>query len=308
MTGLHEAVGDYLAIRRAMGFKLYNHARLLPRFAAFLEERGAATVTTELAVAWARLPADQHPNLWAKRLSIARLFAAYMQTLDPATEVPPADLLPLRQRRATPYLYRDDEIAALLAAAGRLGPALRALTHRTLIALLAVTGLRIGEAVGLDRGDVDVAGGLLVVRNGKFGKARELPLHPTAVRALRGYLRERDRLCPLPATPALFVTHQAGRLRTGRAQTTFRALVVAAGLEPRSGSCRPRLHDLRHTFAVRTLLDAYRSGGDVRARLALLSTYLGHADPRDTYWYLSAAPELLAVAAERLERHLEGLR
>jgi len=128
------------------------------------------------------------------------------------------------------------------------------------------------------------------------------------VRVLRGYLRERDRLCPEPVTPALFITHEASRLRTQRAQTTFRALVVAAGLEPRSGSCRPRLHDLRHTFAVRTLLDAYRSGGDVGARLGLLSTYLGHADPRDTYWYLSAAPELLAVAAERLERHLEGLR
>jgi integrase len=308
MTCLHEAVGDYLAIRRAMGFRLDNHARLLPRFAGFLEERGAGTVTTELAVEWARLPADQHPNLWAKRLSIARLFAAYLQTIDPATEVPPADLLPLSRRRATPYLYRDQEIAALLAAAGRLRPALRALTYRTLIALLAVSGLRVGEAVGLDRGDVDLAGGLLVVRNGKFGKSRELPLHPTAVRALRAYLQARGRLCPEPVTPALFITHEASRLSTGRAQTTFRGLVAVAGLEPRSGSCRPRLHDLRHTFAVRSLLDAYRSGVEVTARLALLSTYLGHADPRDTYWYLSAAPELLAVAAQRLERHLEGLR
>jgi integrase/recombinase XerD len=306
MTALHQAVRDYLAIRRAMGYKLEKEARLLPRFADFLEERGAATVTTELAVAWARLPADQHPGLWAARLSIVRLFAAYLQSIDPATEVPPADLLPLKQRRATPYLYRDEEIAALLAAADGLRSPLRALTYRTLIALLAVTGLRTGEALGLDRGDLDLAPGLLVVRNGKFGKSREVPLHPTTARALRGYLRARDRLCRPPATPALFITTRATRLHTHTAQCAFRELAESAGLERRPGPRRPRLHDLRHTFAVRTLLGAYRSSADVKARLALLSTYLGHGDPRDTYWYLSAAPELLAVAAERLERHLEG--
>lgn len=308
MTALHQAVSDYLAIRRAMGYKLEKPARLLPQFADFLEQRGAATVTTELAVAWARLPADQHPGLWATRLSTVRLFVAYLQTIDPASEVPAADLLPLKQRRTTPYLYRDDEIAALLAAAGALRSPLRSLTYRTLIALLAVTGLRTGEALGLDRGDVDFARGLLVVRNGKFGKSREVPLHPSTARALRGYLRARDRLCRAPATPALFITTRATRLHTHTAQRAFRELAECAGLGNRPGPCRPRLHDLRHTFAVRTLLDAYRSGGDVKARLSLLATYLGHADPRDTYWYLSAAPELLAVAAQRLERHLDGSR
>ncbi len=305
MTALHDAVSDYLTIRRAMGYKLEKPARLLDQFADFLEQQGAGTVTTELALAWARLPADKHPNLWATRLSTVRCFAAYLQTIDPATEVPPADLLPLRQRRATPYLYRDEEIAALLAAAATLGPPLRGLSCQTLIALLAVTGLRIGEAVGLDRGDLDLTNGLLVVRHAKFGKSREIPLHPSAVSALRVYLRARDRLCPAPDTPALFLNKQGARLRVVCAQKAFRKLVLLAGLGRRSASCRPRLHDLRHTFAVAALLDAYQSGADVHGRISLLSTYLGHADPRDTYWYLSAAPELLALAAERLEHHLE---
>lgn len=305
MTALHEAVSDYLTIRRAMGYKLEKPARMLGQFADFLAEQGAGTVTTDLALAWARLPADQHPHLWATRLSTVRCFAGYLQTIDPATEVPPADLLPLRQRRATPYLYREEEIAALLAAAGTLRPPLRAVSCQTLIALLAVSGLRIGEAVGLDRGDVDLASGLLVVRHAKFGKSREVPLHPSAVSALTGYLRTRERLCPAPDTPALFLNKQAARMRVANAQSAFRELVSLAGLGRRSASCRPRLHDLRHTFAVAAMLDAYQSGADVHARIALLATYLGHADPRDTYWYLSAAPELLALAGERLERHLE---
>ncbi len=305
MTALHEAVSDYLTIRRAMGYKLEKPARMLGQFADFLAEQGVGTVTTDLALAWARLPADQHPNLWATRLSTVRCFAAYLQTIDPATEVPPADLLPLRQRRATPYLYRKEEIAALLAAAATLRPPLRAVSCQTLIALLAVSGLRIGEAVGLDRGDVDLASGLLVVRHAKFGKSREVPLHPSTVSALTGYLRTRERLCPAPDTPALFLNKQAARMRVANAQSAFRELVLLAGLTRRSASCRPRLHDLRHTFAVAAMLDAYHSGADVHARIALLATYLGHADPRDTYWYLSAAPELLALAGERLERHLE---
>ena len=308
MSPMRQAVHDYLTIRRGMGYKLEKPARLLTNFAGFLEDQGAATVTTELALEWARLPADQHPQLWATRLSAVRGFAAYLQTIDPATEVPPSDLLPLKQRRSTPYLYGDDEIVALVAAAGRLGPALRGLTYRTLIALLAVTGLRIGEALALDRGDVDLANGLLVVRDGKFGKSRALPLHPTTVSALAGYLAARERLCPAPGTPAIFITSTPRRLRPQLAQRVFRRLVDLAALRRRSASCRPRLHDLRHTFAVNTMLDAYESGADVDARVALLSTYLGHADPRDTYWYLSAAPELLAVGAERLERHLGGPR
>lgn len=306
MIPLRQALDDYLTMRRGLGFKLDRAAKLLAQFLCHLEEDGADTVTVELALAWARLPADADRSWWSYRLSVVRGFAAYLKTLDPTTEVPAAELLPWRRRRATPYLYTDAEITALIAAAGTLRFPLRVATYRTLIGLLAVTGMRIGEAIRLDRGDLDFEHELLVVRDSKFGKSRALPLHPTTVRALLGYLQQRDRLQPPPSTPALLISPAGTRLLYSNVHSTFRQLRRHAGLRPRSASCRPRIHDLRHTFAVRTLLDAYRTDADVQARLPLLSTYLGHVDPGATYWYLSAAPELLALAGQRLERHLEG--
>jgi integrase/recombinase XerD len=306
MIPLRQALDDYLTMRRGLGFKLDRAAKLLAQFLCYLEEAGADTVAVEQALAWARLPAGADRSWWSYRLSVVRGFAAYLKTLDPTTEVPAAELLPWRRRRATPYLYTDAEIAALIAAAGTLRFPLRVATYRTLIGLLAVTGMRVGEAIRLDRNDLDFEHELLVVRDSKFGKSRELPLHPTTVRALRGYLQQRDRLQPPPSTPALLISPAGTRLLYSNVHSTFRQLRRHAGLRPRSASCRPRIHDLRHTFAVRTLLDAYRTDADVQARLPLLSTYLGHVDPSATYWYLSAAPELLALAGQRLERHLEG--
>lgn len=216
------------------------------------------------------------------------------------------DLLPGQTCRATPYLYSEDEISALITAAGTLRTPHRVATYRTLIALLAVTGMRVGEAISLDRSDFDAANGLLIIRHGKFGKSRELPLHPSTVAALGEYLSRTDRPCGSPNTPALFISIAGTRLIYTDVQPTFHQLVCRAGLKPRSASCRPRLHDMRHGFAVRTILDGYRDGGDPGARLALLSTYLGHVDPGKTYWYLSAAPELLELAGERLEHRLGG--
>lgn len=237
---------------------------------------------------------------------MVRCFATYLHTLDPRAEVPARDLLPVRPQRATPYLYSDEEIRSLIEACRGLRSPLRAATYRTLIGLLAVTGLRVGEAIRLDREDIDFSQGVLLVREGKFGKSRELPLHPTTLQALRSYFRERDRWHPSPSTPALFISPVGTRLLYCNVSWTFLKLVRFVGLKPRSAACRPRLHDLRHAFAVRTVLDAYRNGCDVQARLPLLSTYLGHVNPASTYWYLSAAPELLAMASGRLESHLGG--
>jgi integrase len=231
----------------------------------------------------------------------------HFRGIDPATEVPPTHLLPRQKRRATPYLYSEADIAALIVAAGALQTPHRGATYRSLIALLAVTGMRVGEAIGLDRGDFDVTNGLLTIRNAKFGKSREVPLHPTTVTALGSYLRRDDRPPRSSDTPALFVSETGTRLLYNSVQQAFRRLVGGAGLRPRSAFCRPRLHDLRHGFAVNTILDGYRDGGEPRGRLALLSTYLGHVDPSLTYWYLTAAPELLALAGDRLERHLGGV-
>lgn len=304
MSPLRQALADYLTIRRATGYKFERPERLLTQFIDYLEKAQATTVTTEHALAWAMLPAGERRSWWAARLTVVRGFAAYLATIDPAAEVPPADLLGSRRRRVTPYLYCEADITALLAATADIRSPLRAVTSRTLLGLLAVTGLRVTEAVRLDRGDLDAQLELLVVRYGKLGKSRQLSLHPTTVQALSGYLAQRDRLHPQPDTPAMFISTAGTRLCYPNVSETFRQLADRAGLRPRSASCRPRLHDLRHTFAVNTMLDAYRSGVDVQARLPLLSTYLGHVDPEATYWYLSAAPELLALAGQRLEDNL----
>jgi len=306
MSPLRQALVDYLTVRRSLGYKLKRTEKLLAQFATYLEDRGEERVSTETALAWATLPISAHPSWTYGRLCVVRGFAAHLRTIDPATEIPPADLLPRQRCRATPYLYSDEDVGALMIAAATLRTPHRVATYRTLIGLLVVSGMRVGEVIGLNRGDFDSVNGLLIVRNGKFGKSRELPLHPSAVEAVRCYLQRRDRPPFAASTPALLVSTAGTRLLLGKVESTFHELVFRAGLKPRSASCRPRLHDHRHSFAVRTLLGAYRDGGDPAARLSLLSTYLGHVEPRDTYWYLSAAPELLALAAGRLERHLGG--
>jgi integrase len=308
MSALQRALADYLATRRALGYKLERAEKLLGQFLAYLAERGAATITTEHALEWAMLP--QGSASWSRfRLAAVRGFAVYLRTIDPACEVPPADLVPGRSRRATPYLYGDEEIAALLEAAGTLSTSHRRATYRTLVGVLSVTGMRVGEAISLDRSEIDWQAGLLLVKGAKFGKSRELPLHPSTRDALRRYLRRRDRPRAAEGTEAVFVSGAGTRLLYCNVQWTFARLLARAGIGPRSPECRPRLHDLRHTFAVRTILDAHRDGGaDGGSRLALLSTYLGHVDPSHTYWYLSAAPELMGLAADRLERHLGGRR
>jgi integrase len=263
-------------------------------------------VTVESAVGWATLPAAGTGHWWAFRLSVVRGFASYLHALDPAHEVPPTDLLPSRAHRAIPYLYSQEEILALMAATDSLRLPLRQATYRTLIGLLAVTGMRVGEAIRLDRGDVDLGQGVLTVRQTKFGKTRELPLHGSTVGALRAYTRLRDRLCPTRVTDAVLISPAGTRLLYTNVSHTFLDLVARAGLPRRAGRRRPRLHDLRHTFAVRTLLEWYRQGDEVQPRLPLLSTYLGHVDPKDTYWYLQAAPELLQLAAERLQHSPGG--
>jgi len=295
---------DYLALRRSVGFKLETAGQLLPKFIAYLERRHVARITCELALAWATLPPGK-PGLWAVRLSLVRGFARFLHARDPRTEIPPLDLLPQRRWRATPYLYSPAEISALVRAAESLRPPLMAATYSTILGLLAATGMRRGEVLALDRDDIDWQHGLVLVRNSKFGKSRELPLHPTTLDALRAYARVRDRLCPRPTTRSFFVSLAGTRLLDHLLHRIFHRLCRTVGIVARAPHCRPRIHDLRHTFAVRTLLEWYRSGADVERKLPLLSTYLGHFDPASTYWYLSAAPELLSLAAQRLERAWE---
>jgi integrase len=307
MSALYAEVERYLVIRRALGFKLARAELLLADFLRYLDAIGTDTVTTENAVAWASLPPNGSASWWGQRLSVVRAFARHLHAIDPVHEVPPAGLLPARTHRAVPYLYSHADIAALMAAARELPSPLRAATFETLVGLLAVTGLRIGEALRLDRDDVDLTEGVLTIRLSKFGKSREVPVHASTLDALVAYARRRDQLCRSPVDPSFFVSTAGTRLLYCNAHFAWLELVRRAGLQPRSAKCRPRPHDVRHSFAVRTLLGWYRDGADVVANMPLLSTYLGHVHPANTYWYLSAAPELLALVAARLDA-AEGAR
>ena len=305
MSALSSALKDYLALRRSLGFKLERAEKLLGQFVSHCEAAGSDVVTMQLALTWAMLPKSASPNWLGHRLSVVRGFARYVALLDERTEVPPPDVLPARSHRATPYLYAEGEVVSLMEAAGKLRSPLRRATLQTLVGLLYVTGMRVGEAIRLDRDDVDLIRGLLLVRDSKFGKSRELPVHESTTVALRAYARQRDELCPKSSSPAFFVSLAGTRLLYCNVHLAFLGFVRDAGLTPRSPTCRPRPHDLRHSFAVETLTGWYRDGGDVESRLPSLSTYLGHVHPANTYWYLSAAPELLGLAAERLESATE---
>jgi integrase/recombinase XerD len=306
MSPLRLALRDYLKIRRSLGFKLEWDGRMLEDFIGFLERAGAERITTELALSWARLPRNARPYHRRKRLGVVRLFARYVATIDPQTEVPSKDLLPATRQRLAPYIYSSQEIAALMGAARALSPPSRAATIETLIGLMAATGLRLGEALGLDQADVDLDDGVLRVR-GKQSEQREVPLHPSTVRALSDYARMRDRRWPAPNTTAFFLSRLGVRLSAAAVHNkTFPALIREAGLQGRGHRARPRPHDLRHSFAVATLLDWHHAGAEVDRELPLLSTYLGHRDPSNTYWYLQATPELLGLVAGRLDNVLGG--
>lgn len=306
MSTLAEHVEHYLTIRRGLGFKLLGEGVLLAEFVACADAAGQRTITTEFALQWARRPVNGSHNYLSRRLRAIRTFARYLHAIDPACEVPSIELLPAKKHRPAPYLYREEEITALMTAASTLRPPLRAATFRTLIGLLACTGIRIGEAIRLDRDDIDLTNGLLTVRDSKFGKSREVLLHPSTVVALREYATVRDRLCPHPTQPSFFITTRGTRLCHPTIYQPFRRLLAQAGITHPTPGRNVRAHDLRHSFTVKTLLGWYRDGADVQARMPLLSTYLGHVDPAATFWYLSAAPELLALAAERLEQAAGG--
>jgi integrase/recombinase XerD len=305
MSSLRQALADYLSLRRSLGYQLQRPEKLLSQFIDYLDERGASTITTDLALSWARLPDDASPLWWAHRLTVVRGFAGYLHVLDETHEVPPTDVLPWKSHRANPFLYTDAEIAAMLRAAATLRFPLRVATYQTLIALLAVTGMRVGEAIDLDADDFDNDRGVLLIRKGKGGATRQLPLHASTTAAVRAYLQRRDRRSTARTT-ALLISPAGTRLLYCNVQWTFQKLLRQAGIEARSSSCRPRIHDLRHSFAVSSLLDAYTRDLDIDRRLTPLATYLGHRSPAGTYWYLSAAPELLAAALERLDRTGDG--
>ncbi len=307
MTPLEQAIQDYLALRRSLGFKLREAGICLAKFAAFLDARGASHITTALALEWIQQRPTTQPDTWAQRLGYIRGFARHHRANDPETEIPPPGLLPFHPKCARPYLYSEEEIAHLLRCALELPSAggLRPWTYHCLLGLLSVTGLRIGEAIRLQPEDVDLQAGLLTIRGTKFGKSRLVPIHRTAQEVLEQYRVRRERFLAGRSALAFFISSRGNPLDIGDIHRTFYKLSRQIGLRGEMASHGPRLHDFRHRFAVQTLLCWYRAGEDVERRLPVLSTYLGHIHVADTYWYLSACPELMGLAVARLEQRWE---
>lgn len=300
MSALAAALGDYLALRRSLGYKLERTGVVLADFVDHLDRAGAQHVTVELAIDWAMRTSNPDSCWRAQRLGMVRGFARYLSALDPGHQIPPPGLLH-RGGRPEPFLFTDVDIDALMTAAASMRSPLRALTMQALIGLLSVTGLRVGEVIRVDRDDIDVDRGLVVVRNTKLGRSRHVPLHASTIEALRAYLRRREELWSGPASPALFISTTGTRLRLSNLRAAFAELVALAGLPPRQGGHGPCLGALRHSFAVQTLVDWHVAQVDVGPRLPVLSTFLGHVSPASTYWYLSGSPLLLAAAARRVD-------
>jgi integrase/recombinase XerD len=307
MKTLQKAVEEYLALRCGLGFKLERDKILLGKFVSYLKQKRASHITIKDALNFAK-QCDARPSHWGTRLGVIRRFALYWRATDPRTEIPPLGLFPTKYDRAKPYIYSKEEIIHLAQEALKLSSnlGLRPKTYSTLFALLAVTGMRISEVIALDDEDVDLNEEILKVRLTKFGKSRLVPIHSTTADALKAYTQHRNKIFPHRKTTAFFVSEKDTRVTQWSIRYNFVLVSERIGLRKITDSYGPRIHDMRHAFAVSTLIRWYRRGLNVDEQIPLLSTFLGHAHPTDTYWYLSAAPELLGLAASRLEKQLGG--
>jgi integrase len=304
-TSFSTWIDDYLAVRRCAGFRLETEGMQLRQFARFAEQVGhSGPLTVRLAVQWASSSHTGRRLTAARRIEVLRPFASYCRQFDPATEIPPRSLFGHAHRRLTPHVFTDNEVLDLLAACDHLYPSggLRGASCKTIFGLIAATGLRVSEATGLTRSDVDLEQQLLQIRYGKFGKSRWVPIHPTTAEALRTYISKRDR-DPLAGTTDAFFVFDCGRLASTRSvERAFKVLRTALKWRVRGDHPAPRLQDLRHSFVCHRLQEWYARGLDVDRSILALSTYLGHAKITDTYWYETATPELLAIAARRFVR------
>jgi len=308
MNALSHHLQGYLELRHGLGFKLVDSEYLLQKFVNFAQQQKAQFITTQLALRWSTQSTACHPARLAVRYRSVRLFAQYLSGIDSRTEIPPLGLLAQRYQRVIPYLYSNIEVAHLIEAAEKLrGPTpLRAVTYSTLFGLLAVTGMRVGEAIRLERGDVDHDRQLLTVRESKNGQTRLIPIHPTTQAMLWRFEQLRNQVHPKPQSPCFFLSEEGKRLTHTTVRKWFLVISLRIGLRKPADRHGPRIHDLRHHFAISALLNWYRTKVDVETHLPELSTFLGHRNIADTYWYLSATPELLRLATLRLEQSKAG--
>lgn len=311
MTTLTKRLDDYIAIRRSFGYDLTSSEKVLRRFTAFADQQDEDHITVDLILRWKAEFGTANNDTWSVRLRMVRIFATWLHGLDARTEVPPDGLISGKLRRARPHIYSDAKIAGIVTGAAALPSrsGLRGRTSATMLGLIAATGLRISEAIGLDEVDVDLDGAILTIKRGKNGKTRLVPIALSVVDRLRTYRTERTRIIGRGASP-FFLNESGRRPNNGSLRHDFVRVCQRIGLrtyQARRRGSGPRIHDLRHTFAVRTIMDWYRKGLDPDREMLKLSTYLGHSAPESTYWYIEAVPELMQLALKRAERSvLEG--
>lgn len=300
--GLQDRVDAYLALRRALGYQLHAHTAVLADYATFAVTHGVVSVTPQSTAAWVASTPGLFATVISRRVGMLRGFADYLRAFDPGCQPPPAGLFGQPAQRRAPHIFTSTQIGALLEATATIGSPLWAAGARTLIGLLAATGLRPGEAWRLNDTDFDAGAGLLLIRCSKWGRTRQIPVHPSTITALGDYQARRDQLRPHGLhCPALVLDGTGQRLHTAGPSTTFRRLLAAAAISAPAGQRAPRMHDLRHTFAVATLTDWHRAGLPVQPRLGALSAYLGHVNPAHTYWYFQAVPDLMTVLGQHTD-------
>ncbi|MFH0778627.1 MAG: tyrosine-type recombinase/integrase [Candidatus Eisenbacteria bacterium] len=302
-------VEEYVTYRRNLGFRFRTDREQLLHFAKYVtDNRHRGPLTTDLALRWVQLAQDGSPSYRRRRFETVRSFAKYLAIYEPRTEIPPRGILRLACHRPEPYIYSEQKIADLVRACGELTPSggLRPRTYSTLFALLAATGLRVSEALKLDRNHVDLVQGVLTVRETKFRKSRLVPFHPSIRQALLQYADFRDCYHPIPKSGAFFLSESGRSLPYPTVSYVFQKLRQRLGWRCENGRRHPRIHDLRHSFACRRILSWYKEGKDVDRLIPFLSAYLGHAKVTDTYWYLTGIPELFAITTERFEQYAQS--
>ena len=305
MKSLQQILNEYINLRRALGFKLCQTEILLRNFLSFLKQQEQEFITIDMALDWATKPQNVQYAHWAKRLSVVRLFTEYCSAIDSRIEIPPKNLLPYQYNRKKPYIYSDQEVVNLIESAKKLNSSvgLRPYTYSVLFGLLSVTGMRVKEVTEVNNEDIDLKEGIIIIQETKFRKSRIVRIHDSTGKILKQYIAKGDSIFPAPKSNSFFLSDTGMRLPTCTVRSTFVKVSCEIGLRKpaKSHGYGPRLHDLRHRFAVKTIINWYRMGKDVQREIPKLATYLGHTHVNDTYWYLSAVPELMQLALKKLE-------
>ena len=305
MKSLRQGIDEYLEYRSRLGFQLTFAKNFLRNFASFMEENQIKHITTEFALAFATINTKAQSISWAKRLGIIRRFAIYWATVDTKTEIPPKNLLSSAYERRNPYIYTDEEILELLNYTDRSENPFDQYVYFILFGLLAVTGMRISEALALNYNNIDLKNGTIMICQSKFRKSRYIPIHQTTVKILKDFNEYRNHYFPHPITSKFLVNHKGVELKKRTVQDAFQRRLKKIGLTKSvEWKNKPKIMGFRHTFAINTLLRWYKQDvASINSHIPLLSTYLGHVKPSNTYWYLSATPELLKLVVSRCKKH-----